>query len=197
MIKTRAVPSLFPRIRWAKIAHAVRAVRRYPPLSIAGGLLLVPHFGFRGPIYWSGGFPKPKIVNRGGTLRAKGLIIFGGCRIELYKGAEISIGVGSFMNRNVSILAEERVTIGEFALIGWDVTITDTNEHDWPGIGVRCAPITIGDYVWLGARSIILKGVTIGDHSVVAAGSVVTRDVPPYTLVAGSPARVIRELPRE
>lgn len=197
MMKIRAIPSPTLPARTAPIGRAVSAVRRYPPLTIAGGLLLLPHFGFRGPIIWNGGFPKPKIVNRGGKLRAKGLVIFGGCRIELYKGAEISIGQGSFLNRNVSILAEQRVTIGEFALVGWDVTITDTNEHDWPGIGARCAPITIGDYVWLGARSIILKGVTIGDHSVVAAGSVVTRDVPPYTLVAGSPARVIKELPRE
>lgn len=190
-------PARIIREKLAPAGKAASALRRYPPLSILGGALLLPHFGFRGPVIWAGGFPKPKIVNRGGRLRTDGLTIFGGCRIELYPGAEITIGKGSFMNRNVSILAEQRVTIGEYALIGWDVTITDTNEHDWPGLGVRCAPVTIGDHVWLGARSVILRGVTIGDHSVVGAGSVVTRDVPPYTLVAGSPARVVKSLPRD
>ena len=88
------------------------------------------------------------------------------------------------------------MTIGDWVLIGWDVTITDTDEHDWPGLGRRCAPVTIGDNAWIGARSIILKGVTVGEHAVIGAGSVVTRDVPPYALAAGSPAKVIRELPR-
>lgn len=179
-----------------RIARVLTGLRRYPPLSILGGALLLPHFGYRGPVIWEGGFPKPRIVNRGGRLRTGGVVIFGGCRLELYKGAEIWIGQGSFLNRNVSILAEERVTIGDWVLIGWDVTITDTDEHDWPGLGRRCAPVTIGDNAWIGARSIILKGVTVGEHAVIGAGSVVTRDVPPYALAAGSPAKVIRELPR-
>ena len=54
-------------------------------------------------------------------------------------------------------------------------------------------PIEIGDHVWIGLRAIILKGVKIGNGSVIAAGAVVTRDVPPYSLVAGVPARVIKE----
>jgi acetyltransferase-like isoleucine patch superfamily enzyme len=56
-------------------------------------------------------------------------------------------------------------------------------------------PIRIGRGAWLGARVIILKGVTVGEGAVVGAGSVVTRDVAPYTLVAGNPARFIREIP--
>jgi maltose O-acetyltransferase len=55
-------------------------------------------------------------------------------------------------------------------------------------------PIILGENVWLGARVVVLRGVTIGAHSVVAAGSVVTRDIPPRTLAAGVPARVVREL---
>ncbi len=60
--------------------------------------------------------------------------------------------------------------------------------------GVSTSPITIHDDVWIGANAVITAGVTIGSHSVVAAGSVVTRDVPNYTVVAGSPARIIKEL---
>ena len=66
-------------------------------------------------------------------------------------------------------------------------------EKDTTDGGIKSAPITIGDRVWIGCRAIILAGVTIGEGSVVAAGSVVTRDVPPGTLVAGNPAKVIRE----
>jgi acetyltransferase-like isoleucine patch superfamily enzyme len=56
-------------------------------------------------------------------------------------------------------------------------------------------PVIIGNSVWIGVNSTILKGVTIGEGSVVGAGSVVTKDVPPWTIVAGNPARVIREIP--
>ena len=62
---------------------------------------------------------------------------------------------------------------------------------------VKKAPIRIGNDVWIGMRSIILKGVTIGDGAVIAAGSVVTRDVPAGTLYGGNPARFIKELPSE
>ncbi len=62
---------------------------------------------------------------------------------------------------------------------------------------VEMAPIVIADKVWLGMNVTVLKGVTIGEGSVVAAGSIVTKNVPPWTLVAGNPARIIRELPRQ
>lgn len=177
-------------------ARATHGLRKYGLLPVLGGLTLSRAFGYSGTVIWNGGFPRPKIVNRGGTLRTSGVVLFGGTRIELYRGASISIGEGSFINRNTSILAETSVSIGDYVLVGWDVTITDTDEHDWPGLGARTAPIVIGDHSWIGARSIILKGVTIGEGAVVAAGSVVTRDVAPYTLVAGSPAKPIRDLPR-
>lgn len=181
----------------AMVFQGLRAFRRHPPLAILGGALLMPHFGFRGHVIWPGGFPKPKVVNRGGKLRTEGLIISGGTRLELHRGSTLIIGKGTFLNRNVVVVAERQVTIGKFALIGWDAIITDTNEHDRYGIGPRCAPVTIGDHAWIGARSIVLPGVTIGEHSIVGAGSVVTRDVAPYTLVAGSPARFVKSLVRE
>lgn len=170
-------------------------MRRIPLLSIIGGATLLPHFGWRGPIYWVGGFPRPKVINRGGIVRTDGVTIGGGTRFQVYPGGRIEIGKGTFLNRGVSITSESSVTIGEYSLMAYDVFISDTNEHDWPGIETRTAPISIGSYVWIGARSIVLSGVTIGDGSVIAAGSVVTKDVPHHTLVAGNPARVIRELP--
>lgn len=63
--------------------------------------------------------------------------------------------------------------------------------------GVVMGPVRIEDHAWVGFNVIILKGVTIGEGAIVAAGSVVTKDVPAFTVVAGNPARVIRELPRE
>jgi len=99
------------------------------------------------------------------------------------------------------IVAEDHVSVGNRVLIGANVTITDTDFHPLDpqerqediNAG-RSAPITIGDDVFIGMNSLILKGVAIGDGSVVGAGSVITQDVPAHTIVAGNPASVIRVL---
>ncbi|MCL6459082.1 MAG: acyltransferase [Gorillibacterium sp.] len=106
-------------------------------------------------------------------------------------GAEIVIGDHSYINRRTEIIAKTSVRIGSGCAISWDVVITDTDYHQIVGTE-STKPIVIGDEVWIGCKSIILKGVTIGTGAVVAAGSVVTRDVEPYTLVAGTPAKVIK-----
>ncbi|WP_320443207.1 acyltransferase [Rhodococcus opacus] len=106
--------------------------------------------------------------------------------------AELQIGNGTYVNRRTEVTCKERVTIGEDCAISWDVLITDTDYHKL-GDSPSTAPVTIGDNVWIGAKSIVLKGVTIGDGAVVAAGSVVTRDVPAGALVGGNPAMVIRD----
>lgn len=92
------------------------------------------------------------------------------------------------------------VTIGNHVNLAQGVTITALN-HNFEDItlridqqGVSTNTVTISDDVWIGTNSVVLPGVTIGTHSVVAAGAVVTKDVPPYTIVAGVPAKVIKTI---
>jgi len=107
-------------------------------------------------------------------------------------GASIAIGNGTYVNQRTMITCKRSAVIGENCAIGWDVWITDTDYHCL-GDGENIAPVSIADRVWIGARSSILKGVSVGAGAVVAAGSVVTKDVPERALVAGNPARVIEE----
>ena len=101
-----------------------------------------------------------------------------------------------------TICATTSVTIGNNVLIGSGCLISDTDSHpiDWEdrlydrNVKTRKAPIVIEDNVFIGARSIILKGVTIGEGAVIGAGSVVSKDVPPYSIVCGNPARVVKTL---
>lgn len=115
---------------------------------------------------------------------------------SLPKG-ELRIGNNVFINAGCSICAQDSVIIGDNCLIGNDAFIMDTDfhavgEHDvWP----EARPIRIEEDVWLAVRVTVLKGVTIGRGAVVAAGAVVTKDVEPYTLVGGVPARLIRRIP--
>ena len=92
------------------------------------------------------------------------------------------------------------VTIGNHVNLAQGITVTALN-HNFTDHhlrideqGVSTTPVTIGHDIWIGANAVILPGVTIGDHSVVAAGAVVTKDVPPHTLVAGVPAKIIKTL---
>jgi acetyltransferase-like isoleucine patch superfamily enzyme len=104
----------------------------------------------------------------------------------------IELGDDVFINARSEIRCEERISIGRGSILGFDVAVMDTDFHQLGG-SERVAPVEIGEHAWLGARAMILKGVTIGDGAVVAAAAVVTHDVPPACLVAGSPARVIRD----
>jgi acetyltransferase-like isoleucine patch superfamily enzyme len=112
------------------------------------------------------------------------------CTLHLYTPkARLEIGSNTYLNERCQISVFDRVSIGANCAIAWDVHVTDSDQHVLDG-KPHIAPITIGDRVWIGARSTILKGVTIGDGAVVAAGSLVTRDVPAGALVAGAPASV-------
>lgn len=123
------------------------------------------------------------------------------CLLSAGQG-RLEFGEGTFLNRNVSIVADfSEIKIGRDVLIAMGVTMRSAGHRfdRSPAIPIReqghdRKPIIVGNDIWIGANAVILGGVTIGDHSVVAAGSVVTRDVPPCSLVMGVPARVVRTL---
>jgi len=122
---------------------------------------------------------------RGGPTRTR-MITRAGGRIET--GNYVGINFGC------EITSELLIKIGNYSSIGPHVTIYDTSFHPvGEGDEIRTAPVEIGENVWVGRNVLILPGVTIGDHSVLASGSIVARDVPPRTLVAGNPAKPLRE----
>lgn len=142
----------------------------------------------------------PAVDNEGGFIRVgRNFCVHAElARAQLYAGpgAELLIGDDVFVNQGVVLSASARIVVGNRVLIGPGCTVIDNDFH---GLVDRndpppSEPITIGDDVWLGTRCLVLRGVTIGAGAVVAAGAVVTQDVPPRTLVAGMPARVIRSL---
>lgn len=126
-------------------------------------------------------------------------------------GGEIEIGERCFVGEYTKIWSGNKVIIGNDVLISDNVHIVDTNSHEMNHIerangylriineghsskevNINTAPITIGNHVWINFNSIILKGVTIGEGAIIAAGSVVTKDIPPFALVGGNPAKIIK-----
>ena len=144
---------------------------------------------------------RPRVVTRGSIIigdRVQLVSTVATLELAAETGATLRIGRQSLVNFGCSVVALDRVTIGERCLIGPHCMIMDSPFHhvepdrrlDPP----EASPITIGDNVWLGARVIVLPGVTIGDDSVIGIGSVVTTDIPPRSLAVGVPARVVRSL---
>lgn len=126
-----------------------------------------------------------------------------GCKIAVQKGANLIIGEYSGMT-NTIIQCHEEIIIGNHVNIGAGCMIMDSNFHstDWRDRlyrrkdieNHRNAPVKIGDVVFIGTRSIICKGVTIGDHAMIAAGSVVVSDVPANEVWGGNPAKFIKKI---
>ena len=111
-------------------------------------------------------------------------------------GRQLRIGKNVFINHGCSCLDLGGITIGDNVLIGPRVNLVSENHPVDPAqraflIGM---PVTIEDNVWIGAAATILPGVTVGENSVVAAGSVVTKDVPPNSIVGGVPAKLIKTI---
>jgi len=147
----------------------------------------------------------------GSTLTiGEGSIIEGNLVIER-SGASITIGSNTFIGNSI-LASAVHIEVGDNVLISWGSNIVDHNSHaiawskrqhdvrdwyrgekDWSHVVTQ--PVLIGNRSWIGLNVIILKGVNIGEGAIVAAGSVVTKDVPPWTIVGGNPARTIREIP--
>ncbi|HSR22055.1 MAG TPA: acyltransferase [Candidatus Eisenbacteria bacterium] len=121
------------------------------------------------------------------------------CELHTHDGGRLEIGDRVFVNYGSSISAHTLVRIGDDCKIGQHAIILDCDYHDmddplhYGGHG-ESRPVVLEAGVWLGVRVTVLKGVTIGRSSVVAAGSVVTRDIPPCVLAGGMPAKVLRRL---
>lgn len=157
-------------------------------------------------------FLKIRLTNSGSLLRAssgitiikKNAAIKLGRKVQLYKGvklsafgnenfSEIIIGNNTSIGDRTEIHAGKKVEIGDRCNISWDVCIMDRDYHKFNSPTEEIKPVKIGNDVWIGCNVLILKGVTIGDGAVIAAGSVVTKDVAPKTLVGGNPAKLIKE----
>jgi acetyltransferase-like isoleucine patch superfamily enzyme len=150
---------------------------------------------------------KPRAVVIG-----KHVSCYAGCSFSIGEGGQCRIGGFTLLN-GALIMAEEKIEIGSHCLISWNVGIADSDFHPLdpaqrlvdaqalapyfkdrpPRPKLRTAPVKIADNVWIGMNAVILKGVTIGENCVVAAGSVVTKSVPPNTVVAGNPAVAVKQ----
>lgn len=135
---------------------------------------------------------------KGATLEVEAFDVYAGSRINVNAGAKLSLGSG-YMNYDCVIDCFDSISIGHHVVISERVVLRDSDNHtikDMEAISsdesAVTAPIVIGDHVWVGMNTIVLKGVTIGEGAVVAAGSVVNKDIPPHCLVAGVPAKVVK-----
>ena len=126
------------------------------------------------------------------NLECYGFEFMYGADIILFKNARLVLGKGSFINSDCKIRCHQEITIGEGCAISHDFTVMDSDAHELNGRR-NTNPVHIGNHVWIGTRVTILNGVTVGNGAVIAAGALVTKDVPPNSLVGGVPARVIKE----
>jgi acetyltransferase-like isoleucine patch superfamily enzyme len=116
----------------------------------------------------------------------------------------VRIGEGTFLNIGVMVAAVELVEIGSHCMLANGCFVTDGNHRfddprtpvPWQGFSTK-GPTRIGDNVWLGANVVVTSGVTIGERCVVGANSVVTQDIPPFSIAAGAPAKVLRAVTYE
>jgi acetyltransferase-like isoleucine patch superfamily enzyme len=138
---------------------------------------------------------------------------YAGCSFAIGENGHCTVGDFTLLNGAI-IMAEEKIDIGSYCLISWGVGIADSDFHPLepaqrlidaralapffkdrpPRPRLTTAPVKICDNVWIGMNAVILKGVTIGDNSVVAAGAVVTKSIPANTVVAGNPATAVKTL---
>jgi acetyltransferase-like isoleucine patch superfamily enzyme len=123
---------------------------------------------------------------------AEGVAIHLGARFDCTKG--LSMGKNSVVNENCRLDPRGGISIGSNVSISAELIIlTAEHDPDSPEFDGRTRPVVIGDRVWIGTRATILPGVVLNEGAVVAAGAVVTKDVPAFTVVAGVPAKPIRE----
>ena len=160
-------------------------------------------------------FPGARLVRRPVFLRGRRHAQFGrglttgySCRFDLGGGSStgitLTVGRNCHLGDNVHIVATERVTIGDNCLMASKIFISDTSHGSYQGDvqsspdtapnsrPLHARPVAIGANVWIGENVCVLPGVSIGDGAIINANAVVTKDVPPASIVAGIPARVVK-----
>ncbi len=147
------------------------------------------------------------VQGKGRILLGDGVLVDGKCSFTFAAryspDPTLEVGDNTVLSHDCSFAVGRRITIGRHCLVANGVWMADTNGHPTdpadrlaglPVPAEKVRPITIGDNVWIGSRCLILPGTTIGEGSVVSAASVVRGEIPPYTLVAGNPARPVGSL---
>lgn len=138
-----------------------------------------------------GSVPRVRLLRLFGARLGKGVVIKPGFRVKfpwrLRVGNHCWLGEDSWIDNLAEVTLEDNVCISQGAYLC-------TGNHDWsdPSFRLIVKPITIKEGAWVGARAVVCPGVTVGESAVVTAGSVVTKDVPPYEIHAGNPAGFVR-----
>ena len=131
----------------------------------------------------------------------EGVLLEPGVWITAPGTARVRIGEGTFLNRNVMVASQQLVEIGAHCMLANGCFVSDASHRfddlerpvTWQGFESK-GPTRIRDNCWLGVGVVVTSGVTIGERCVIGANSVVTRDIPPYSIAAGAPARVLRSI---
>jgi acetyltransferase-like isoleucine patch superfamily enzyme len=142
----------------------------------------------------------------------RGASIYKSTMFDLGRSGKVSIGAYALIH-GARLICDDEIEIGDYTLVSWNVVLMDSYRFDsspairraqlaqlaeggdWLSLSrAKARPIRVGGKVWIGFGSCILPGVTIGEGAIVGARSVVTQDVPPYTIVAGNPAQVVRQI---
>lgn len=151
--------------------------------------------------------------HRPGLVIGKNCSCYSGCSFSIGKEGRCTVGDYTLLN-GALVMAEDLIEIGNYCIISWNVGIADSDFHPIdpaqrrqdamaispygegrpPRPPIATAPVRIKDNVWIGMGAVILKGVTIGENAVVAAGAIVTKDVPANAVVAGNPAKIVKYL---
>ncbi len=144
-------------------------------------------------------FGKIRLAGKGEVVFGEGVTLTGTVvplELTAHEGARIEVGDHTYFNYGTSITAYDRVSIGRHCHFGHYVLVLDNSEHATQLHTARplSKSVVIEDHVWIASRVIILPGVSIGHHTTIGAGSVVTKDIPPGSVAVGNPARVVRSL---
>jgi acetyltransferase-like isoleucine patch superfamily enzyme len=197
---SRAEESLPMRHFWNEFKGYTVRDKRLTVVGVLRYLLNAHKFESREPIVISRNVVIGKPGGTGRLIAGRGARIARGCVLVVGERGLLSLGTRVVVGPNTRIMASTQVRIGARSMISWNCSIFDSIGHrmwlEGQDEAEIEAPITIGDDVWIGPYTIIMKGVEIGSSTIIGAGSVVRRSVPPHSLAYGNPARIVGKVDR-